>query len=167
MGTVITVDQLGRLSTTSKTITGAVGGTGNLTITQDTTITMADSLIEFGAGTVNAASSYALLQSNNSAAFQGSWSAVDDQMTIVNDGNVGTNITVQSNRKSGKSSPFSFICTGDIGECGSGIVTTSIPGGALSFAFMGSNNEGSSCGGTLASSFTEFVAANIDYNLCS
>ena len=124
VGTVITVDRLGAIGGVGS-LTGAVsaGGTGDLNITTDITISLPDSAIDFGNGVVDADSDgYARVYSEGGVNNQnGSWENITDYILIRNDGNAGLNVTVQSNRRDGNNTTDSFICQNDVGGCGAGL----------------------------------------------
>ncbi|MAG60829.1 hypothetical protein CL619_03510 [archaeon] len=143
------------------TLTGGVGGTGDLNITQDITITLPDSSVNFGNGQVFPASSYAYLDSMGGRGNTGgTWPNLSDNITVRNDGNVGLNITISSNKLTG-GGVGSFMCDYDIGGCGVGLGNLS---SGLIFAFEGSQNEAGSCDNGLSGT-QKFLVAD-EYQLC-
>ena len=163
VGTVITVDRLGALGGVGLTGAATGVGSGDLNITQDITISLPDSAIDFGNGIVDASAGYAQLASNAGLVASGSWANSSDNITIRNDGNVGVNITVQSNKQSGNDTTDSFICQGDIGGCG----VDYEDGGqdtALQYLFSGANKETNAC--ALIADSTDFTLINTDYEFC-
>ncbi len=166
VGTVITADRLSGLSTSSNTFTGAaIGGEGNLTIESVVSFTMADTLIEFKNGSVAYGYTYAILESNNSNVFQGTWDKVNDQMTIENDGTVPANITVGANKQAGIGAN-SFACDGDQGNCGIGLSGTGNPDQATSFSFKMVDTEGG-CDVFEQVGWKSFAAHSTPYEVCN
>ena len=164
VGTVITVDRLGSVNSASG-LTGAVGGTGDLNITQDITISLQDSAIDMGNGKVDPSVGYAMVNSKTGVVSDGTWANTSDNITVRNDGNVGVNVTVQSNKQDGNHTTDSFICQSETGACGVGYEVDG-EGTALQYAFVPSNKEVGACGpGTLASS-TPLTKKDTDYKFC-
>ena len=166
VGTVITVDRLGAVRGVG--LTGAAGGTGDLNITQDITITLPDSAIDFGNGKVDPSAGFAVVDSRNSNTnTDGSWANLSDNITIRNDGNVGVNITVQSNKQSGNDTTNSFICQSDAGGCGVGYESGGdSPSQALGYSYIMANNEANSCSTGLIAALTEFYKKDTDLDAC-
>ena len=162
VGTVITVDRLGAIGGVGS-LTGAVtaGGTGDLNITTDITITLADSVIDFGNGVVDASAGYASVNSGSGTTTDGTWANTSDNITVRNDGNVGVNITVQSNKKAGNDTTDSFICQNDVGGCGADYPD---PGDETEYKFDTANEESDSC--TILGAETSFDAKNTEYEFC-
>ncbi len=164
VGTVVTVDRLGSVGGVG--ITGAAGGTGDLNITQDITISLPDSAIDFGNGKVDPSAGYATVDSASDTN-DGTWAnhsaGNNDNITVRNDGNVGVNLTIQSNKQNGNHSTDSFICQSDAGGCGVGYDN----GGetnALKYNFGVNHNEANSC--TILASVTPFTLKDTNYDLC-
>ena len=87
VGTVITVDWLGAVGGVGS-LTGAVaaGGTGDLNITSDITITLPDSGIDFGNGVVDAAADFAIANSiAGQDTINGTWANITDNITVRNE----------------------------------------------------------------------------------
>ncbi|MAG60789.1 hypothetical protein CL619_03305 [archaeon] len=168
VGTVITLDRLGAVGgvNSANGLTGAAGGTGDLNITQDITITLPDSGIDFGNGKVDPSAGYALVSSSANTA-DGTWknnTGDADNITVRNDGNVGVNITVQSNKQDGNHTTNSFICQSDAGGCGVGYDDGG-ENNALQYAFGAVNNEAGSCT-ILAVGTTAFTKKDVNYDFC-
>ena len=162
VGTVITLDRLGAVGGVG--LTGAAGGTGDLNITSDITITLPDSAIDFGNGKVDPSVGYATVNSEAGSTSGGTWANATDNITVRNDGNVGVNVTVKSNKQDGNHTSNSFICQSDAGGCGVGYEN----GGeltALQYKFQPLNHEASSCGANLAGT-TSFSVKDTDYEFC-
>ena len=159
VGTVITVDRLGAVGGIG--ITGAAGGTGDLNITSDITITLPDSGIDFGNGKVDPSVGYASLDSGTGSVTGGTWANTSDNITVRNDGNVGVNVTVKSNKEDGKDGTDSFICQGDAGGCGVGY---SAGNDALEYSFTTGNKESGSC--TILGGETNIDVKDTDYDFC-
>ena len=51
----------------------------------------------------------------------GTWANATDFIIVRNDGNVGVNVTIQSNKQNGNDSTNSFICQNNVGGCGAGL----------------------------------------------
>ncbi|MAG60492.1 hypothetical protein CL619_01775 [archaeon] len=165
VGTVITVDRLGSVGGVG--ITGAAGGTGDLNITQDITITLPDSAIDFGNGKVDPTASFALADSAPGVStVSGTWENISDNITVRNDGNTGINLTVSSNRKAGNDTTLSFICQGETdGECANDVTFSGLDS-AVSFAYGIVNNEANSCGNDLQSVYNTIASNGVNYNVC-
>ena len=137
-----------------------------MNITQDITITLPDSAIDFGNGKVDPSAGYAVVDSLAQTT-DGTWAnhtASSDNITVRNDGNVGVNVTVKSNKQDGNHTSNSFICQSDAGGCGVGYDN----GGeltALQYVFKPLNHESGSCGANLAGS-TSFSLKDNDYEFC-
>tara|TARA_Y100000310_G_C20680473_1_gene815613 strand:- start:2260 stop:2943 length:684 start_codon:yes stop_codon:yes gene_type:complete len=164
VGTVITVDRLGGVNSANG-LTGAAGGTGDLNITQDITISLPDSGIDFKNGKVDPSAGFATVDSGGNTV-DGTWDnrsgSNGDNITVRNDGNVGVNITVQSNKQNGNHSTNSFICQSDAGGCGVGYENGG-ENNALKYEFTSANNEPSSCT-TLGQ--RQFSKTLTDYGFC-
>lgn len=134
-------------------ITGAgttPSGTAQVNITQLACLTLDDASIDFGAGAVNAESSYAEIESNNSAVYNGTWSNVNDNFDLRNCGNNDLNVTT-------KISNVDFV---------GGTSTTS----KVWFMWDQTNSPGESgtcaTAGATEDTFTEYGASNTSYSLC-
>ena len=93
------------------TSAGLVTGTVDLTIQQDATIQLSDSQISFGAGSVDAVGSLAVLDSYDGSS--SNWNGVtsQDSFGVQNDGNTNVDITVTMDK-----TPLVFYC-GDNTDC--------------------------------------------------
>ena len=164
VGTVITVDRLGSVNSAGG-LTGSVGGTGDLNITQDITISLVDKGINMGNGKVDPGVGYASVNSNIGTTTGGTWANSTDEITVRNDGNVGVNVTVQSNKQNGNHSTNSFICQSDDGGCGVGYDVDGEET-ALQYDFKPVNSEADSCAGGFLAGQTEFTLKDTDYEFC-
>ena len=98
LAVVVSIANLGIVYNKVDKITGfQVTDTGdvNVTINSEASIEFTDAIIEFGAGSVNDASSSAILESNNSVV-GGDWTPIDDGLILLNKGNVDVNLTLTS-----------------------------------------------------------------------
>jgi len=79
--------------------TGAAtsNGTAQIGIQQLACLTLDDASINFGSGAVAANSNYAEVYSNNSATYNGTWSAVNDPFNLRNCGNNNLTVTTKIN----------------------------------------------------------------------
>jgi len=71
-------------------------GTATINITGGLSIKLSDMNITFGSGSFNTPTLYAILESNNSDTYNGTWSAVNDPFVLENNGNVVANITIKA-----------------------------------------------------------------------
>ncbi|MAG60512.1 hypothetical protein CL619_01875 [archaeon] len=166
VGTVITVDRLGGVNSANG-LTGAAGGTGDLNITSDITITLPDSAIDFGNGKVDPSAGFASVSSAGDTA-DGTWANLTgnaDNITVRNDGNVGVNITIKSNKQNGNHTTDSFICQSDAGGCGVGYESGG-EANALMYNYVAANNEAGSCATGLLFGENSFNLKDTDYKLC-
>jgi hypothetical protein len=135
---------------------GATGtGTTNLSITGAASITMLRDLSDFGTGTPDPSTGTTIAndQINTRGFYNGSHGNGTDygigppyayMHVIENNGNTVCNLTIKSSKTAAQ-----FI-----------------GGTNPSFKFRGFQNETNSCNGTLTTTYTEFSAADTDYNLC-
>ncbi len=76
-------------------------GTATVNITGGLSIVLSDMNITFGNGTFIAPGLFAILESNNSDAINGTWANVNDYFVLENDGNVNVNITIKASNSAG------------------------------------------------------------------
>ncbi len=151
VGTLFTFDQL---EVYKQDFTGAATGQVDLNITEEISISLPNSTIDFGNGVVDLNSSFAVVDSREIYDTDGgTWANISDNITVRNDGNVGVNITIQSNVTRGNESD-SFICQGD-SDCGSAFENNSGP--QLNFAVIWADNEEGSCAENLQTNAQPFV----------
>jgi len=152
VGTLVSLDKLGKVSMPLQTITGAVTDTGTATITIAgvAAIKVVDNAIDFGSGYVNASCTAAFLSSDGETLdTTNCWlnstgdvpAAVDDHHTVENNGTVPINISAALS----DANASDFLCgtggcpstttaqieiktedggSGDSGACDSGLVST-------------------------------------------
>lgn len=124
-------------------------GTAKVNITAALGIELVDNSINFLNGSVSANKTAAQLESNNSAAVNGTWAAVNDYFRLQNTGNVDANVTIKIDNADfmgGTGGKSWFMWTdgtapGEAGSCDVG-------------------------GGATESTFTEFAADDTEYAMC-
>ena len=73
-------------------------GTATVNVSSVLSIRLTDMNITFGTGTFSTPTLYAILESNNSNTYNGTWVAVNDPFVLENDGNVIANITITASQ---------------------------------------------------------------------
>lgn len=160
IGSIVTVDRLGNLNGVGITGAATGEGSGDLNISQDLTITLTDSAIEFGEGNVDPGSTFAALDSGSGLMIDGTWANNTDFIVVRNDGNIGLNVTVQSNKKSGNHPTDSFICQNDVGTCGGDLYPQA---NATRYSFKAFDDEAGSC---VTHGVDHFSVINTEYDFC-
>ncbi len=151
IGGIVIFDQLRTLNS----LTGAVSGQVDLNITTDISISLpGNNAIDFGQGFVDPDADAALLDAIMGQVLNGTWGNDSFNITIRNDGNVGINVTVESDKIRGNESD-SFACQGD-SICGGSL--NNLTGDGLKFAAMTFENEINSCASAyLQDAPTDFI----------
>jgi hypothetical protein len=123
-------------------------GTAKVNITTALGMELIDNSIDFQGGSVTQGAPYADIESNGTAAVNGSWAVVTDYFNLENVGNVDANVSIKINE------------------------TQFMGGTAGKSWFMWSDNtapgEAGACGvaGATELAWTEFAADNTEYRLC-
>ncbi len=155
-GAFMTLDQLG-----SSGFTGAATGTGTstATITADLSISVSNAdntIVAFGSGVVDSTDAYAVLYSEPTEGLTNTdnssgWAAVNDNLSVQNNGNTDLNITVKSSNKSGIGDG-SFVCQGS-GLCTIGGGSQTYKDNGTDFAFKVASAEVDATNGQACKSF--------------
>jgi hypothetical protein len=176
VGTVITIDRLGMIgvgSSSGSGFTGAATGTSDIVVTTTASVTVTNSTLSLGAGTVASNATFTLIDTASATGVDdGTWVNGTKNLTIENDGNVGINVTIQSNVTRGNATgadtgSYSFACSGETGGDACGGAFTNNTGVELEFAYFYLDSEDGSCtAGMDTSDYQSFNNSAVEYKLC-
>ncbi|MBT4605273.1 hypothetical protein HOC01_06550 [archaeon] len=159
-GTMIAVDHLNGLNSG---VTGAATGTGTsyTTVAEDITISIPNSTVDFGSGSVDVGSDWAVLSSSSfRGTHNGSWANISDNISIQNDGNRDINVTVNASKING-SRGDAIICDPNCP------VGTSNQTNATMFEFTSDNLELNACSSGAVGQNTAFESLEEHYDICT
>lgn len=125
---LITINEIGEI----KKLTGYATdtGTANLTITSEASISFNNSVVNWGSGRVNDSASFAYIDTEGNIV-DGNWTAVNNGLSIQNDGNVNVTLNISSSNDAagflgGTSPSYKWKMTiNETGACGPGLNITS------------------------------------------
>ena len=80
--------------------TSTKGGTANVTIIAQASVTFATASVEWGIGAVNDGDTSSLLDTSNNSVADGNWTAVSQALVLRNDGNSNVSVTLTSSTAS-------------------------------------------------------------------